>query len=396
VFSVRCSGKIPADAGTIHANRFANLSVFPEHRTLNTLTPRIRFGLDAITGLCRMSAMKQPDRPHPGSRIVDRVPVGGIVQDWPSNTVRYISRSWRGPVHIQAEGVDFNMRYVALHDHVGRGRYPRHHHPHSEFILVLDGTGVIDTDLREFSSVTVKPGDLFVFPPRTVHQSIWTLKAKDTWRLLMVDFDIGLEVAHMPLEEGGQVDLGFGPFYEWFFAGKGIHLVMAGDAWRQTSAVAANITAALERPGYGVGGNLLADVLQLIVLFSRGVREQGLADGRNLTSPLFSRQAALLKARTLMEHRSWFDPGCVGRLAREVGMAETHFIREFHAAYGLSPKQYSQRILMRRACALLTNTDLPVKDIAVRLGYEDSSIFSRAFTRNVGTSPATFRRQSAT
>jgi len=345
---------------------------------------------------CRITIMKQPDRPHPGSRIVDRVPVNGAVQDWPSNTVRYISRSWRGPVHIQAEGVDFNMRYVALHEHVGRGRYPRHHHPHSEFLLVLDGSGTIDTDMKEFSSVTARPGDLFVMPPRSVHQSTWSLKSNESWRILMVDFDIGLEVAHLPLEAGESVDLGLAPFYEWFFGGNGIQLSFAAKEWKNVDPIARGIVTLLEQPAYGVGGELLAGVLRLMVLFSRALREQGLADGRNLSSPMFSRQAALLKARTLMEHRAWFDPGCVGRLAREVGMAETHFIREFHAAYGMPPKQYSQRVLMRRACALLKATDLPVKDIAARLGYEDSSIFSRAFTRSIGVSPIAFRQNKDT
>ncbi|HMO03331.1 MAG TPA: AraC family transcriptional regulator [Kiritimatiellia bacterium] len=339
--------------------------------------------------------MKEPPRPQYGSRIVDRVPVDGAVQPWPSNTVRYISRSWRGPVHLHAEGVDFNLRYVALHDHVGSGHYPRHTHPHSELMLVLDGEGVIETDRRTDAAIPVKPGDLMVFPPRMVHQSSWSLPSRTVWRALMIDFDIGLEVARMPMEEGEHVEIGFVPFYDCFFSRGELQMPLSGAGWSAVAERADAISGLLSRPGYGVGGDLIAGVLQLIVLFSRAAREQGRAGTNVPLPPMFSRQAALLKARTLIEHRAWFDPGSVSRLAREVGMSDSHFIREFHAAFGLSPKQYSQRILMRRACALLQRTDLPVKAIAERLGYEDPSIFSRAFSRSVGVSPAHYRRQPA-
>ncbi|HMP90756.1 MAG TPA: AraC family transcriptional regulator [Kiritimatiellia bacterium] len=338
--------------------------------------------------------MKELDPPYPGRRIVDRVPAGGVIEDWPSNTVRYISRSWRGPVHIQSEGVDFNLRYAAIHEHIRSGRYPKHQHPHSEFLLVLDGRGEFEIDGNSRARISGEPGDLLVMPPRQIHQSVWSLKKDDCWRLLVVDFDLAMDVARLPLEGGMQVDLAITPFYQWFFTQRGIHMKLAPEAWARAEPVARGILNILDNQTYGVGVELLSSALRLIMIFSRALREQNLADGRNAEPPLFSRQAALLKARNLMEHRGWFDPGCVGRIAREIGMSETHFIREFHAAYGISPKQYSQRVLMRRACALLKATDLPVKEIAERLGYEDPTIFSRAFTRSMGMSPAKYRRHA--
>lgn len=334
--------------------------------------------------------MQAFEPPFPGSRMVDRDAVDGRIQDWPARTLRYISRSWRGPVHIQMEGVDFNLRYVALHDHQGHGRYPRHHHPHSELLMTLDGEGLV------FAGAAAEPEicstrEILVLPPRKSHHSQWSLAPRDSWRLLVVDFDLALDLARLPLENEN-ADLAFAPFYEWFYARSQPRLELELEGRKEIEPILVEMVHVLGRPGYGVGAELIAGVLRMIAAISRDLRRRNLADGRHAATPLFSRQGALLKARTLMEHRGWFDPGCVGRLAREVGMAETHFIREFHAAYGLTPKKYAQQVLMRRASALLKGTDLTVAAIAERLGYEEPSIFSRAFRRAVGLSPDHYRR----
>ncbi len=336
--------------------------------------------------------MSQLKRPFSGSRIVDRLPVRGQVQDWPSNTVRYISRRWRGPVHIQAESADFNLRNVAIHEHVERGKYPLHNHPHSELLLTLEGEGILAApSLNE--KMTCGVGALWVLPPRIAHRSQWHLREHQCWKVLILDFDLAFDLGRQPLEDGDRVDLSFSPFFEWFYQHGGLKLDLSGSAWPAILAATNQLQAALAEQNYGVAAELLSGTLRLICAISRTLRDRGLADGRHAGPSIFSKHSALLKARTLMEHRGWFDPGCVGRLAREVGMAETHFIREFRAAYGLTPKKYSQQVLLRRACALLDETKLSVSDIATRLGYEDPSIFSRAFRNGMGISPAIYRQR---
>ena len=45
----------------------------------------------------------------------------------------------------------------------------------------------------------------------------------------------------------------------------------------------------------------------------------------------------------------------------------------------------------RQAMELLTNTEMPIADIAAELGYLDPSNFSRAFRRQTEVSPLVFR-----
>jgi AraC-like DNA-binding protein len=42
---------------------------------------------------------------------------------------------------------------------------------------------------------------------------------------------------------------------------------------------------------------------------------------------------------------------------------------------------------------MLADTNMPVKDIAFRLGFSDPSAFSRAFRRWTGGAPASYRQQ---
>jgi AraC-like DNA-binding protein len=336
--------------------------------------------------------VEQPARPYPGSRIVDRVAAGQQVQPWPSNNVRYIARSWRGPVHIQAEGVDFNIRYVAAHEHVDQGQYPLHTHPYAELLLTLEGEGEL-ADPGVGRVLACRPGTAVVMTPQRIHQSRWQLK-RGVWRMLVIDFDLGVELGLLPMEDGEQVDLAFAPFYEWFFIRQEPQWNLSEAARPVVLERGAEIIGGLAPGAYGVCSEVVAGVLRLIALLSRDLKGQAAADGRHIVPAHFSRETALLKARTLMEHRGMFDPGCVQRIARTVGMSESHFIRAFRAAYGLTPKKYSQRVLMRRACGLLEGTDLPVRAVADRLGYEDAATFSRAFKGMVGASPEAYRRES--
>jgi len=61
------------------------------------------------------------------------------------------------------------------------------------------------------------------------------------------------------------------------------------------------------------------------------------------------------------------------------------------AQQGLTYSQVLAETRLRRAVDWLDNTDKPVGDIAFDLGYTDASNFTRAFRRQTGVSPQTFR-----
>ncbi len=79
-------------------------------------------------------------------------------------------------------------------------------------------------------------------------------------------------------------------------------------------------------------------------------------------------------------------------LSLRIGMSVRSLRRNFRARLGISPHQYliAQRIGTARD--LLLKTDTPLKEIARQLGYNDVFYFGRQFKRQMGVSPAAFRR----
>lgn len=81
----------------------------------------------------------------------------------------------------------------------------------------------------------------------------------------------------------------------------------------------------------------------------------------------------------------------VERLSREAGMAPSTLRRRFREATGTSLHAHALACRLGSARRLLTETDLPVKAIAERLGYADLSFFTRQFRQHVGMPPAAYR-----
>jgi AraC-like DNA-binding protein len=82
------------------------------------------------------------------------------------------------------------------------------------------------------------------------------------------------------------------------------------------------------------------------------------------------------------------------RLAEEVHLSPSRFQAVFRDALGVAPRDYIQRQRMRTAQQLLVGTDLPVREVARRVGHGDAFHFSRAFKKSIGVSPVHYRQRA--
>ena len=98
----------------------------------------------------------------------------------------------------------------------------------------------------------------------------------------------------------------------------------------------------------------------------------------------------LLRARDTMD-REYGRPLDVDALASAAGLSRAHFIRSFRAAFGETPHRYLQRRRIERAMALLRNTDKPVTEICLDVGFTSLGTFSRTFREVLGSSPRAYR-----
>lgn len=103
----------------------------------------------------------------------------------------------------------------------------------------------------------------------------------------------------------------------------------------------------------------------------------------------------LLRARDAMDV-AYAEPLDIARLAAIAHVSSAHFIRIFKATFGETPHRYLQRRRIERACALLRDTDLPVTEICLAVGFTSLSTFTRTFGVVVGETPTAHRQRAAT
>lgn len=82
-------------------------------------------------------------------------------------------------------------------------------------------------------------------------------------------------------------------------------------------------------------------------------------------------------------------------LARAAGLSPMHFAAQFRATTGLPPHAYLVSRRIERAKILLSDTPLPLAEIARAVGFRSHSHFSTAFRRQSGVAPMQWRRRHA-
>lgn len=81
----------------------------------------------------------------------------------------------------------------------------------------------------------------------------------------------------------------------------------------------------------------------------------------------------------------------IKRLARAVGTNERRLAIVFMAEFGEPLTAYMRRMMFNKACRLLVETAMPIKDIAVHLGFHSPCNFTVAFSQRMGMAPSRYR-----
>jgi transcriptional regulator GlxA family with amidase domain len=100
----------------------------------------------------------------------------------------------------------------------------------------------------------------------------------------------------------------------------------------------------------------------------------------------------LLRARDAMDI-GYADAMDIVALADSVNLSRAHFIRSFRDTFGETPHRYLQRRRIERAMALLRETDRPVTEVSLDVGFWSLGSFSRTFREIVGITPRRYRER---
>lgn len=113
----------------------------------------------------------------------------------------------------------------------------------------------------------------------------------------------------------------------------------------------------------------------------------------------FSRhgEAELAGHAAIQELQRWIGahPGedhSVAALAQRAGLSARHFARVFHQEVGVPPAEYVEQVRVEAARRMLEQGHEPPKRVASLCGYADANGLRRAFMRQLGVTPADYRR----
>jgi len=159
-------------------------------------------------------------------------------------------------------------------------------------------------------------------------------------------------------------------------------------AWVQSSIRYSVAESASSRPGSAV---VLARLSE--VLFAEAIRHymDRLPAGKSgwiagLRDRYVGRALSLL-------HEQPAHPWTVEELARKVGLSRSALGERFNTLIGAPPMQYLTRWRTALAARQLRESKVPIARVATDVGYESEAAFNRAFKREFGLPPATWRKR---
>ena len=79
------------------------------------------------------------------------------------------------------------------------------------------------------------------------------------------------------------------------------------------------------------------------------------------------------------------------QLARDVAMSRASLYKKLQTMLGITPTDFIRNVRLKRAARLLADTQLPVSDIAARVGFVTARNFSSSFKKMFGLTPSDYR-----
>lgn len=231
---------------------------------------------------------------------------------------------------------------------------PEHAHSHPFFCVPLEGALF---ESFERTRRLLQPRSAFYHPPAYNHSEqfehgparLFNMQLGGGWLSRLAAFDVTLPDEHVALSHGRVPALALQLHDEYQLGGErlvvdGLLLAMIGELqkWRRTHERGG-------RPGW----------LHVVVgaLHERAPEAAGLAE-----------------------------------LAVLAGVHPSHLARTFRAVYGCTIGEYARGLRVAQARELLATPALTVGAVAARCGFADQSHMTRVFRREVGVTPAAYRR----
>ncbi|MFW5981485.1 MAG: AraC family transcriptional regulator [bacterium] len=133
-------------------------------------------------------------------------------------------------------------------------------------------------------------------------------------------------------------------------------------------------------------------VIEVFIHFDRLRRKNIIAEEEN--QPLNKEQKdSYLWELIFFIHNNYMEELSLTRLAKEVGVSDSHLSTSFKDFFGENVHSFINDIRIKHACALLISSDKQIIDIANEVGFNSYATFSRVFRQKMGQSASEYKNK---
>lgn len=277
---------------------------------------------------------------------------------------------------------------VFLHSETSTcGAVGPHWHYYLEILYLLKGTLEAECDGAVY---TLKPGDLILFSPQSVHAMHRSpdadSKTEDVlYFVLMADLNF--------LNITNRYRTRFSKIFRMAYQQDPSYIHFARQEL-QNLPILQLLTHSLEEmrsKTYGYDVLICSDIASLLTYLMRCLRKKGLDTDAIITAPDESDASIYSISKYIEQHCS--EPLKVQELASICGMSYSYFARLFRETYNQSCKEYIEFTRLNKVADLLLFTNLDLNYISQETGFADCSHLIRTFKKWKGMTPKQWRRE---
>lgn len=248
-------------------------------------------------------------------------------------------------------------KYISASNHYTK----RHKHTDNLVIFCFDGKGQFSTPTGQG---TIKKGDVLFLPKGVEHQ--YKSSNNDPWSIYWVHIEGHLFEQFMDFIGVNNSNLILNISNQAAFIDEFEQLLSTRNKSYQLSS-------------FILASNIIKKMFALFTVNSPSKLEQSKQDF-NLSKVTSFMEENISQKINLQE------------IADSLKLSKFYFAKKFLQHTGVSPIRYFLELKIKHACKLLDESNISVKDVALKIGYDDPYYFSRLFKKIMGLSPTQYRQ----
>ena len=249
---------------------------------------------------------------------------------------------------------------------------PMHFHYYLEIGRCNRGEGRILTEKNEFA---YRSGNITMISPNLLHSTRTLDNTVTNWSYLFIDIEDLLNIFHFPVGRNRERLMEI--------CCSGIHIFEDHPAERINHLLTEIHVLNTSKEGmYKM--QIITCLLQILMEISNMMHKETIPAEKN------GEEIQILPAVDYI-YTHYMEHIKLKTLAEMCHFSESYFRKIFLKYKGLAPLEYLNCIRIREAARMLLQTNLPIRIISERCGYQAVSSFERNFTKRMGILPGKWR-----